>query len=234
MCDGVAQQRLGQEPASGEGEPVLEVDNPPRKQAMVHTASRVARPRRPVNSVLLRKLSVVALAADLRLRREAYGLSLLSAAGEPSTNPQSWLRESSRAVLAILPYMKTYSVILGLLLVLSASEASAAPTVVISEFMAVNNSTLADEDGTYSDWIELYNSSTNTVNLGGWHLADSATNLTHWQFPSTNLGPNRFLVVFASNKDRRISGAPLHTNFKLSGSGEYLALVQPDGVTKAS
>src|SRR5437660_379123 len=107
-------------------------------------------------------------------------------------------------------------------------------TVVISEFMAINNTTLTDEDGSYSDWIELYNSSTNAVNLGGWYLADKATNLTHWMFPATNLGPNRFLVVFASNKDRRIAGAPLHTNFKLSGSGEYLALVMPDGVTKAS
>ena len=108
------------------------------------------------------------------------------------------------------------------------------PSVVISEFMAINNTTLADEDGTYSDWIELYSSSTNTVDLGGWYLADKATNLTHWMFPSTNLGPSQFLVVFASNKDRRVAGAPLHTNFKLSGEGEYLALVLPDGVTKAS
>ncbi|HEY5911243.1 MAG TPA: lamin tail domain-containing protein, partial [Verrucomicrobiae bacterium] len=106
--------------------------------------------------------------------------------------------------------------------------------VLISEFMAINNTTLKDEDGSYSDWIELYNSSTDTVNLGGWYLANSVSNLTKWQFPATNLGPNRFLVVFASNKDRRVPGAPLHTNFKLSGSGEYLALVLPDGLTRAS
>jgi hypothetical protein len=105
---------------------------------------------------------------------------------------------------------------------------------MISEFMAINTTTLADEDGAYSDWIELYNSSTNTVNLGGWYLTDKATNLTHWMFPATNLGPSQFLVVFASNKDRRVAGAPLHTNFKLSGSGEYLALVLPDGLTKAT
>src|ERR1035437_4443970 len=123
---------------------------------------------------------------------------------------------------------------MGLAAILVASVASADPTVVISELMALNNTTLADEDGTYSDWIELYNSSTNTVDLGGWYLADKATNLTHWMFPSTNLGPSQFLVVFASNKDRRVAGAPLHTNFKLSSSGEYLALVLPDGVTKAS
>ena len=56
---------------------------------------------------------------------------------------------------------------LGLAAILVASVASADPTVVISEFMALNSTTLADEDGTYSDWIELFNPSTNTVNLGG-------------------------------------------------------------------
>lgn len=105
---------------------------------------------------------------------------------------------------------------------------------MISEFMAQNNTTLADEDGSYSDWIEIYNPTTNTMNLAGWFLANSAANLTKWQFPSTNLAPNRFLIVFASNKNRAIAGAPLHTNFKLSASGEYLALVMPDGLTKAT
>src|SRR5664279_5324579 len=130
--------------------------------------------------------------------------------------------------------MKKLCFILALAAVLTPGIASAASSVVISEFMAINNTTLADEDGSYSDWIELYNSSTNTVDLGGWYLADYATNLTHWKFPSTNLGSSQFMVVFASNKDRRVPGAPLHTNFKLSGSGDYLALVLPDGVTKAS
>ena len=128
-----------------------------------------------------------------------------------------------------LSHLFTFAVLLGI----SVPTASAAG-VVISEFMALNNTTLTDEDGTYSDWIELYNSSGSAVNLGGWYLTATAGNLTKWQFPATNLPPHQFLVVFASNKDRRVPGAPLHTNFKLSGSGEYLALVQPDGVTKAS
>src|SRR5262249_14144171 len=42
------------------------------------------------------------------------------------------------------------------------------------------------------------------------------------------------LIVFASNKDRRNPGRPLHTSFKLDRNGEYLALLQPDGVTVAS
>ncbi|HEY0457310.1 MAG TPA: lamin tail domain-containing protein, partial [Verrucomicrobiae bacterium] len=110
----------------------------------------------------------------------------------------------------------------------------AADNVFISEFMAVNNRTLPDEDGDFSDWIEIHNGGTNTVNLGGWYLTDKISQLTEWQFPATNLAPNGYLIVFASGKDRRVAGAPLHTNFKLGSDGEYLALVQPDGTTIAS
>ena len=71
------------------------------------------------------------------------------------------------------------------------------------------------------------------VDLQGWSLTDEATQLRKWQFPSTNLNVGQYLVAFASNKDRRVSGNPLHTNFRLSASGEYLALVEPDGKTIA-
>src|SRR3954469_19887767 len=102
-------------------------------------------------------------------------------------------------------------------------------TVRISEFMANNTSTLADENGEYSDWIEIQNTGVTPVDLGGWYLTDDSADLKKWQFPSTNVNAGGFLVVFASNKDRRIAGAPLHTNFRLSTGGEYLALVKPDG-----
>src|SRR5664279_1363902 len=126
------------------------------------------------------------------------------------------------------------ALILSFAFILVFSEWKASAQVIISEFMADNQTTLADEDGDFSDWIELYNASTNGVNLKGWYLADSATNLTHWKFPDTNIGSSQFMVVFASNKNRKAVGAPLHTNFKLSKAGEYLALVLPDGFTKAS
>src|SRR5439155_23661552 len=65
-------------------------------------------------------------------------------------------------------------------------------------------------------------------------LTDDANDLTKWRFPATNLDAGGFLVVFASGKDRRVAGAPLHTRFKLSAAGEYLALTEPDGVTIAT
>ena len=110
-----------------------------------------------------------------------------------------------------------------------AASTSAADSVIISEFAASNSNGLRDEDGAYSDWIELFNGGTSTVNLLNWALTDSASDLAKWKFPAANLPPNGFLVVFASGKNRRVPGAPLHANFQLSAGGEYLALVRADG-----
>lgn len=111
---------------------------------------------------------------------------------------------------------------------------SAQAQLRISEFMASNSDTLADEDGSFEDWIEIQNTSPVAVNLLDWSLTDSASNLTKWRFPATNLPPGQFLVVFASDKNRRNPGAPLHTNFKLGTDGEYLGLVAPNGTTVVS
>ncbi|MEM7537185.1 MAG: lamin tail domain-containing protein [Chloroflexota bacterium] len=105
---------------------------------------------------------------------------------------------------------------------------------IISEFMASNSSTLNDEDGDSSDWIELHNPSSLASDLDGWYLTDDPADLTKWQFPSTLIAADGYMVIFASGKDWSQAGAELHTNFKLSSSGEYLALVRPDGVTVVS
>ena len=105
-----------------------------------------------------------------------------------------------------------------------------APAVpVISEFMAFNSFTLADEDGAFSDWIEIYNPDTTPVSLSGWRLTDTSSNLSKWVFPAVTVQPGEFLVVFASGKNRAIAGSQLHTNFVLNEAGGYLTLVSPGG-----
>ncbi len=121
--------------------------------------------------------------------------------------------------------------------------------LVISEFMASNassepleDSEILDGNGDSSDWIEIYNPSGIDVNLDGWYLTDSASNLTKWRFPDgLEVKPGEFLIIFASNKTHEEypynypyldPGGYYHTNFELDkDNGEYLALVAPDGNT---
>ena len=113
-------------------------------------------------------------------------------------------------------------------------DTAAGQEVVINELVAINDQGLADADGDFPDWLELHNPGANPVSLLDWALTDDPARLRQWLFPAVTLPPNGFLVVFASGKDRRVAGAQLHTNFKLDGDGEFLALVKPDGVTVAS
>ncbi|HEX5222189.1 MAG TPA: lamin tail domain-containing protein [Verrucomicrobiae bacterium] len=109
-------------------------------------------------------------------------------------------------------------------------------SVRISEFMAGNDSTIRDNDGQFSDWIELYNGGSQSVSLGGWYLTDDAANLTKWRFPNGITMPaGSYLLVWASDKNRTNPATPLHTNFKLSKSANgFLALVYSNGVNIVS
>ena len=104
----------------------------------------------------------------------------------------------------------------------------------ITEFMAANTATLADEDGAFSDWLEIHNPDASPINLAGWFLTDTAGAKTKWQFPAVTVPGDGYIVVWASNKNRRTPGSPLHTNFALSAGGEYLGLIEPDGATVVS
>ena len=106
----------------------------------------------------------------------------------------------------------------------------AAQPVVINELLAINETTNMDEAGEYDDWIELWNYSDVHVDLSGHYLTDINDNLEKWQFPDTGvvIDPGDFFIIWCDDDQEQGS---LHTNFKLSSGGEYLALVLPDGQT---
>ena len=105
---------------------------------------------------------------------------------------------------------------------------------VISEFLAANTTTIVDNDGAYSDWIEIFNPDPQPASLAGWYLTDTATDKKKWAFPDVTVPAGGYLLVWASNQNRRDPAKPLHTNFVLNAAGDYLALVQPDGTTVAT
>jgi hypothetical protein len=105
--------------------------------------------------------------------------------------------------------------------------------LILTEFSAANDNGIRDSDGDRSDWIEIHNAGDARADLNGWFLTDDPNRLPKWRFPSVSIDPDAYLLVFASEKDRIDPAGELHTNFRLSADGEYLALVKPDGRTVA-
>lgn len=118
-------------------------------------------------------------------------------------------------------FMRRY---LSNLVLLFAASCLQAHDLVINEFLAANDTTAADQDGEFDDWIELYNRGAVPVPLGGYHLSDDPGNPAKWTFPDTSLAPDSYLIVWADN-DGEQNG--LHASFKLSAAGETLLLADP-------
>lgn len=98
----------------------------------------------------------------------------------------------------------------------------------ITEISASGNATLADQDGDFSDWIEIYNPESEPLDLSGWKLSDRVGQSPAWSFPQeTILEAGSFLVVFASGKNRAVTGQQLHTDFALDDDGELVVLFDP-------
>ncbi|MEJ2506666.1 MAG: lamin tail domain-containing protein, partial [Ignavibacteriaceae bacterium] len=102
--------------------------------------------------------------------------------------------------------------------------------IVINEFLADNITINTDPAGEYDDWIELYNPSSDSILLTGRYLTDKPDNLTKWQFtqPDLYLHAGEFLIIWC-DEDQEQEG--IHTNFKLSSDGEFIALTSTDGIS---
>jgi hypothetical protein len=140
---------------------------------------------------------------------------------------QKWYFKCSRSALTgdsrRIPAFPLF-LLCGIIVSLSFSVPLIAQPVMINEFMASNSGFLFDEDGDDSDWIELYNRSSESVQLAGFSLSDDARDVGKWMLPDMLLPPGEFLLIFASGKDRSVSGNELHTNFRINAAGEDVLL----------
>ena len=105
-----------------------------------------------------------------------------------------------------------------------------APPIFINEFLADNGGTNSDEAGDFDDWIELYNSGSSAIDLAGMYLSDTPSDPFLFQFPmdhpaATTIPAGGYLLIWA---DDEMEEGPLHTNFKLSASGESILLHASD------
>ena len=110
-------------------------------------------------------------------------------------------------------------------------EPSGVPSenVVINEFMADNEASIADAAGEYDDWIELYNKGTEAIDLTGYFMSDNEGEITKWPFPDgTMIGPDEYLIIWADEDEDQVSSTELHADFKISAGGEELLLVNAE------
>ena len=103
-------------------------------------------------------------------------------------------------------------------------------TVVINEFMASNSGCLPDENGQYSDWIEIYNPTDQTINLAGLGLSDANSATPKWTFPNVTLGAGQYMVVFADGIGTTSADETYqHASFKISAEGGNIYLTDSAG-----
>jgi spore coat protein CotH len=99
--------------------------------------------------------------------------------------------------------------------------------VVINELSAINSTIQSDQNGEFDDWIELYNNTSSPIVLDGYYLSDDGSNTMKWSFPlGTTINANDYLIVWADND---VLQTGLHTNFKLSATGEGVYLSNTSG-----
>ncbi len=125
--------------------------------------------------------------------------------------------------------MRTLSVFFVLSCLLTLSHLAKAQ-VIINEYSAANRNTISN-NGSYPDWIELYNAGATAVDLSGYHLSDRENNPDKWAFPAgANLPAGNHMIVFADGKDE-YSGGAYHTNFKLTQTtgNDQVVLADPQG-----
>jgi len=96
----------------------------------------------------------------------------------------------------------------------------------ITEIMVKNKSTLADPDGNYTPWIELYNSSEGAVFLDSYGILYKDT---LWTLPKQELAAGAYYLAFANGKGEA-DCAP----FTLESSGTLLLTVDGKGAEQIS
>jgi hypothetical protein len=100
------------------------------------------------------------------------------------------------------------------------NSAPSTATVVINEIMADNISAVANA-GTYPDWIELYNTTGNPIDLSNWSLTDDG-NPRKFVFSGTSIPANGYIVVWADAVTNTTPG--IHTGIGLGRNGDSVFL----------
>lgn len=94
--------------------------------------------------------------------------------------------------------------------------------IIINEYMTNNKSYHYDTSGYYSDWVELYNQTSNDLILENIYLTDNKQDLTKFKLPKITIKSYSYLLIYLNNQLME-SSEDIYANFKLS-TGETLII----------
>jgi Na+-transporting methylmalonyl-CoA/oxaloacetate decarboxylase gamma subunit len=101
----------------------------------------------------------------------------------------------------------------------------------INEILVLNTDDFTDDYGNKGAWVELFNTSYGTVDIGGCYFTNDPENLTKYIIPRgdvlTKIKPRQHALFWADSKPFR---GTFHLNFNLEESDEIL-FVSSDGKT---
>lgn len=102
--------------------------------------------------------------------------------------------------------------------------------VYVSEIMASNKRTYADENGEFCDWIEIHNPTSAAIDLKGYMLSDDPYDIELFKFPSVTIGAGEYMVVFA-DKSKKVDAENgiIHVPFSISSKTEAVSIYTPTG-----
>jgi len=94
----------------------------------------------------------------------------------------------------------------------------------------VINEVLAHSHVDAPDWIELHNTTGTSIDIGGWFLSDSSSDLMKYQIdPGTILAPDGYIVFYEDQHFKNMAAPGAYQPFSLSENGERLYLSSADG-----
>ena len=98
----------------------------------------------------------------------------------------------------------------------------------ISEILIANRMSLPDEQGIYSDVVELYNPGDTALRLNGWCLSDQASQRFRYRLPDVSIAAGGYLLIHCDGENYLSDEGTIHANFALNAQ-EALCLTAPSG-----
>jgi hypothetical protein len=136
--------------------------------------------------------------------------------------PSDYSSFNNPATWGVLPFLRTRSDYVRS----NYPDPSVQPSIYVNEIVAKNETGITDEAGEYEDWIEIFNNSSQPVDLSGFFLSNRYADTKEWEIPAgTVVPPNGYILIWC---DGEVSQGPLHASFSLDKNGEGVYLFSPE------